>query len=392
MVLGLAHRSRALPAGSTWRSSGAATPRGRRPCSCPASPRRCPSWYATMGSRRACPAISSIASRRRQHRGPAPDGDHHADRRTGITPGTGCAAPGHHGGETELPICHLFFSWGLSRRRPGFAIAGSRWTPRASCAPGRTSTRLGPCRWSRASRACSRSGMSAPGPRSEWAGRSARAPRWSRRSIPCSRTPRRRGADQSRHAGGPRRVPEPEASRARAAARRPLVRRLGRRSPRRRGRAQRGGHPRARVGRGAEPHRECTASACDMSWGACSAGTRCPCDPKSRCCRACLSATVATPRSPPAPATARSFSVPVSRRGAARDPQCHGARVRLHGPGAHRDRVPSVLGVYVRPVSRLTRPYLIAIEPFRRFILYSAMLRRIRRAWLAAYGAATDSR
>ena len=45
-------------------------------------------------------------------------------------------------------------------------------------------------------------------------------------------------------------------------------------------------------------------------------------------------------------------------------------------------------GVYVRPVSRLTRPYLIAIEPFRRFILYPAMLRRIRRAWLAAYGAA----
>ena len=37
-------------------------------------------------------------------------------------------------------------------------------------------------------------------------------------------------------------------------------------------------------------------------------------------------------------------------------------------------------GVYVRPVSWLTRPYLIAIEPFRR-ILYPAMLRRIRRAW-----------
>lgn len=46
-------------------------------------------------------------------------------------------------------------------------------------------------------------------------------------------------------------------------------------------------------------------------------------------------------------------------------------------------------GVYVRPVSWVTRPYLIAIEPFRRFILYPAMLRRIRRAWLAAYGAAT---
>jgi hypothetical protein len=43
-------------------------------------------------------------------------------------------------------------------------------------------------------------------------------------------------------------------------------------------------------------------------------------------------------------------------------------------------------GIYVRPVSWLTRPYLIAIEPFRR-ILYPAMLRRIRRAWIAAYGA-----
>ena len=43
-------------------------------------------------------------------------------------------------------------------------------------------------------------------------------------------------------------------------------------------------------------------------------------------------------------------------------------------------------GVYVLPVSWLTRPYLLAIEPFRRFILYPAMLRRVRRAWVAAYG------
>ena len=42
-------------------------------------------------------------------------------------------------------------------------------------------------------------------------------------------------------------------------------------------------------------------------------------------------------------------------------------------------------GVYVLPVSWLTRPYLLAIEPFRR-ILYPVMLRRIRRAWIAAYG------
>jgi hypothetical protein len=42
--------------------------------------------------------------------------------------------------------------------------------------------------------------------------------------------------------------------------------------------------------------------------------------------------------------------------------------------------------VYVLPVSWITRPYLIAIEPFRRFMVYPAMLRRIRRAWSAAYG------
>lgn len=41
-------------------------------------------------------------------------------------------------------------------------------------------------------------------------------------------------------------------------------------------------------------------------------------------------------------------------------------------------------GVYVRRVSWLTRPYLVAIEPFRR-VLCPAMLRRIRRAWIAAY-------
>ena len=43
-------------------------------------------------------------------------------------------------------------------------------------------------------------------------------------------------------------------------------------------------------------------------------------------------------------------------------------------------------GIYVIPVSWLTRPYLMAIAPFRR-VLYPAMLRRIRRAWRAAYGA-----
>ncbi len=46
--------------------------------------------------------------------------------------------------------------------------------------------------------------------------------------------------------------------------------------------------------------------------------------------------------------------------------------------------------IYVLPVSWLTRPYLAAIEPFRR-ILYPALLRRIRRAWIARYGAATGA-
>jgi hypothetical protein len=40
--------------------------------------------------------------------------------------------------------------------------------------------------------------------------------------------------------------------------------------------------------------------------------------------------------------------------------------------------------VYVLPVSWITRPYLLLIEPFRR-LLYPTMLRRIRRAWIASY-------
>jgi Protein of unknown function (DUF2867) len=43
------------------------------------------------------------------------------------------------------------------------------------------------------------------------------------------------------------------------------------------------------------------------------------------------------------------------------------------------------LAVYVLPVSWITRPYLLLIEPFRR-VLYPAMLRRIRQAWIGAYG------
>ena len=47
------------------------------------------------------------------------------------------------------------------------------------------------------------------------------------------------------------------------------------------------------------------------------------------------------------------------------------------------------LGVYVLPVSWLTRPYLALIEPFRR-VLYPAMLGRIRRAWMAKFAASAE--
>ncbi len=45
-------------------------------------------------------------------------------------------------------------------------------------------------------------------------------------------------------------------------------------------------------------------------------------------------------------------------------------------------------GVYVRPISRLTRPYMALIEPFRRFIVYPALFARTLRAWSDHYGLA----
>jgi hypothetical protein len=41
--------------------------------------------------------------------------------------------------------------------------------------------------------------------------------------------------------------------------------------------------------------------------------------------------------------------------------------------------------VYVKPASWLTPVYMGLIEPFRRFIVYPAMLGRVRRAWIAHY-------
>jgi hypothetical protein len=39
----------------------------------------------------------------------------------------------------------------------------------------------------------------------------------------------------------------------------------------------------------------------------------------------------------------------------------------------------------VKPSSWLTPVYMALIEPFRRFIVYPAMLGRVRRAWTARY-------
>ncbi len=41
--------------------------------------------------------------------------------------------------------------------------------------------------------------------------------------------------------------------------------------------------------------------------------------------------------------------------------------------------------VYVANVSPLTPLYMAVIEPFRRFLVYPAMLGNLRAAWIAAY-------
>ena len=48
--------------------------------------------------------------------------------------------------------------------------------------------------------------------------------------------------------------------------------------------------------------------------------------------------------------------------------------------------------VYVQPVSRLTPLYMALIEPFRRYIVYPAILRRIRSAWEERYTRPLDPR
>ena len=41
--------------------------------------------------------------------------------------------------------------------------------------------------------------------------------------------------------------------------------------------------------------------------------------------------------------------------------------------------------IYVKPVGRLTAVYMAAIDPFRRFIVYPAMIRQVQSAWARAY-------
>lgn len=48
--------------------------------------------------------------------------------------------------------------------------------------------------------------------------------------------------------------------------------------------------------------------------------------------------------------------------------------------------------VYVKPLSWLTPVYMALIEPFRRFIVYPAMLRRVRDAWTARYSGGSATR
>ena len=47
--------------------------------------------------------------------------------------------------------------------------------------------------------------------------------------------------------------------------------------------------------------------------------------------------------------------------------------------------------VYVKPVSILTPFYMGLIEPFRRFIVYPTILRRLRASWAEHYGGAEEA-
>lgn len=44
------------------------------------------------------------------------------------------------------------------------------------------------------------------------------------------------------------------------------------------------------------------------------------------------------------------------------------------------------LAIYVQPVHRFTRLYMVAITPFRRLIVYPAIIRKVQSAWAEQYG------
>ncbi len=46
--------------------------------------------------------------------------------------------------------------------------------------------------------------------------------------------------------------------------------------------------------------------------------------------------------------------------------------------------------IYVQPVTRFTRLYMTAIAPFRRLVVYPAIIRKVQRARAERYAGATD--
>jgi hypothetical protein len=49
-------------------------------------------------------------------------------------------------------------------------------------------------------------------------------------------------------------------------------------------------------------------------------------------------------------------------------------------------------GVFVKPVHRFTRLYMGAIAPFRRLVVYPAVIRTVQSAWVKRYGGSAMSR
>jgi Protein of unknown function (DUF2867) len=44
------------------------------------------------------------------------------------------------------------------------------------------------------------------------------------------------------------------------------------------------------------------------------------------------------------------------------------------------------VGIFVQPVHRFTRLYMGAIAPFRRLVVYPAIIRKVQGAWAERYG------